>query len=434
MAPDLYVSRPPAHDLDPSLSERYLTVRRQTERLCDPLGPEDYGLQPFAEASPAKWHLAHSSWFFETFVVKPALLGYQAEHPEYNYLFNSYYDAIGGRIPRDCRALLSRPSVAQVYRYREVVDDSVLRVLDAPVLRARHAGVIELGLQHEQQHQELLLTDLKAAFACNPTWPVYREDAAGPLPGDALPLRWQAFDEGLRWIGHDASGSEFAFDNEGPRHRVFLEPFQVANRLSSVGDYLGFVEDGGYDRPELWLSDGWAARLRLGWTAPEYWTRQDGRWMTFTLGGLRPLRENEPVTHLSHYEADAFARWSGARLPTETEWEVSAVETGSAVSGNFAESGRFHPAPARSEPSAGAPLHQLFGDTWEWTASPYVGYPGYQTLPGALGEYNGKFMSNQIILRGGSCVSPRSHLRASYRNFFPAEARWQFSGVRLARS
>jgi ergothioneine biosynthesis protein EgtB len=325
--------------------------------------------------------------------------------------------------------------VDQVYRYRRVIDDAVRSVLDDPALRARHAGVIELGLQHEQQHQELVLTDLKAALACNPTWPVYRDDAASPLPGDALPLRWRSFDEGLRRVGLDASSSSgFAFDNESPRHRVFLEPFQTANRPSTVGEYLEFVEDSGYDRPDLWLSDGWAARLRLGWTSPAYWIKQDGRWMTFTLGGLRLLSENEPVTHLSYHEADAFARWSGARLPTEAEWEVSAVETGSVISGNFAESRRFHPAPEPSGPPSDAALRQLFGDTWEWTASPYVAYPGFQALSGALGEYNGKFMCNQFVLRGGSCVSPRSHLRATYRNFFPAEARWQFSGVRLAQS
>ncbi len=432
MATDVNLSEPlaPAR----SLSERFQAVRHQTEMICDPLEPEDYGLQPMTEASPVKWHLAHTTWFFETFVLKPALPRYHSDHPEYNYLFNSYYNAIGERISRDRRGLLSRPTVGQVYRYREVIDDALLNLLDDPDLSDRFSDVVELGLQHEQQHQELILTDLKAALACNPLWPAYRDDAAEPLLGDAEPLRWRRFPEGLREIGHDPSSPDFFYDNEAPRHRAFVESYQLASRLSTVGEYLRFLEDGGYDRSDLWLSDGWAARHQFGWTTPAYWQKVDGQWFTFTLGGLRPLIENEPVTHLSFYEADAFARWSGARLPTEAEWELAAVESAPDLSGNFVETSRFHPAPARSDASTSNPaVHQLFGDTWEWTASPYIGYPGYQAAPGALGEYNGKFMCNQFVLRGGSCVSPRSHLRPTYRNFFPAESRWQFTGLRLAR-
>lgn len=434
MATDVSTSerrRPSSRADAASLLERFEAIRHQTEMLCDPLEPEDYGLQPMTQASPAKWHLAHTSWFFETFVVRPAFASYEPEHPEYHYLFNSYYNAVGERLPRDRRGMISRPTVGQMYRYRELIDDAVRTVLDDEGRVARFGGMVELGLQHEQQHQELILTDLKAALACNPTWPVYRDDAAEPLGGAPAPLRWRSFDEGLREIGVEASAEEFCYDNETPRHRVFLEAFELASRLSTVGEYREFMNDGGYARHELWLSDGWAECQKRGWNAPEYWVRRDDQWWMFSLGGLRPVIENEPVTHLSYYEADAFARWNGARLPLEAEWEVAAEEMELAVEGNFMENQRFHPEPWRM---TGDGLHQFFGDAWEWTGSPYVGYPGYGAAEGALGEYNGKFMCNQFVLRGGSCVSPRSHLRSTYRNFFPAESRWQFSGVRLARS
>jgi ergothioneine biosynthesis protein EgtB len=305
------------------------------------------------------------------------------------------------------------------------VDARILRLLDggAP---ASALDVVELGLHHEQQHQELILTDLKHAFSRNPLRPAYRERAAGPA-GRAEPLRWHGFGAGLREIGH--AGSAFAFDNERPRHRVFVEAFEIASRPVTNAEYLDFVRDGGYARPELWLSDGFAAVAARGWRAPLYWEERDGTWSVFTLGGMTPLRGDEPVCHVSHYEADAYARWAGARLPTEAEWEGAAE--GVPIEGGFVENGRLHPAP--SQP-AGGRLAALFGDVWEWTGSAYAPYPGFRPLAGSLGEYNGKFMSNQVVLRGGSCATPRSHVRRSYRNFFPPDARWQFSGIRLARS
>jgi ergothioneine biosynthesis protein EgtB len=412
-----------------ALLGRYQEVRAATEAACAPLSPEDMGVQSMPDASPTKWHLAHTSWFFETFVLSNAALGlYRPFDSAFKFLFNSYYEAVGPRHPRPWRGLLTRPSTADVFLYRAYVDEAIaarLPGLDATQLQ-RLRPVLELGLHHEQQHQELLLTDIKHAFAQNPLLPPYRKSPT-PSPMSVPPLGWQEFDAGLRRIGHDGPG--FAFDNERPSHRVFLEPFALASRLVTCGEYLAFMADGGYERPQWWLSDGWRVQQEGGWIAPLYWEKHPTGWQVFTLGGLRPLNESEPVCHVSYYEADAFAHWAGARLPTEAEWETACGDQ--EVAGNLLESGLLHPA---SGTGLDGSLSQVFGDVWEWTQSPYVAYPGYAPPAGALGEYNGKFMCNQMVLRGGSCVTPRSHLRVSYRNFFPPEARWQFTGLRLARS
>jgi ergothioneine biosynthesis protein EgtB len=411
------------------LATQYQAVRRQTEALCAPLAIEDYVVQSMPEASPTRWHLAHTTWFFETFILSAAYLDYTPFDSQYDYLFNSYYNSIGDRTPRPQRGTHSRPTVAEIERYRAEVDCRVLELLDrysSEQLRGL-APTIVLGLNHEQQHQELILTDIKHAFGSNPLRPVYaarKEEQSRAVPR----LRWRAFAEGLREIGHD--GPEFAFDNEQPRHRVFVPGFQLASRLVTCGEYLQFIADGGYDRSELWLSDGWDARCAHDWTSPLYWERDGGRWRLMTLAGLRPLDEQEPVCHVSYYEADAYARWAEARLSTEAEWET--VASGQPIVGNFLEAGRLHPATVSGSTDSTAPV-QLFGDVWEWTQSPYVAYLGYRPPTGALGEYNGKFMCNQMILRGGSCVTPRSHIRPSYRNFFPASTRWQFTGIRLAK-
>jgi ergothioneine biosynthesis protein EgtB len=392
------------------------------------------------DASPAKWHLAHTSWFFETFVLARAE-GYRPFRPGYDYLFNSYYDAVGARHERAARGLLTRPPLAEVMAYRSHVSERVLE------LCARRAGdlgalaaLIELGLHHEQQHQELLLTDIKHLFGMNPLRPAYVvPDLREPEAALALlPLEFHGSDGGVIEMGH--AGLGFAFDNESPRHRVFIEPFAISNRLVTNGEYSEFIRDAGYERPELWLSDGFRIKNERGWRAPLYWDAlhgQGGReagavqpFQSYTLAGMTPLIAHEPVCHVSYYEADAYARWRGARLPTEAEWE--AIAGGSVVEGNFRESGRLHPCAAVAV-GDGRP-QQLFGDTWEWTQSSYSPYPGYHPSAGALGEYNGKFMCNQMVLRGGSCVTPSDHVRATYRNFFPPDVRWQFSGFRLARS
>ncbi len=405
----------------------YRAVRRQTEALAAPLEPEDFVLQSMPDASPVKWHLAHTTWFFETFILANALPDYRPRYPQYNYLFNSYYNAVGERIARDRRGLLSRPTIGEVERYRHEIDARMadwLGSADEETIATLGATVV-LGLHHEQQHQELILTDLKHAFAANPLRPAYQERDPDPA-GDPSPLRWTVYPAGLREVGHEGPG--FAFDNETPRHPEYVGAFELASRPASNAEFLGFIEDGGYDRPEFWLSDGWAARKARGWSAPLYWERLDGRWMTTTLAGFRELAPDEPVTHVSYYEADAFARWSDARLATEAEWEIAAVDR--PIEGNFLESGRYHPG---TYPATEDGPCQMFGDVWEWTRSPYSPYPGYRPAAGALGEYNGKFMCNQFVLRGGSCATPRSHVRATYRNFFPPDARWQFSGMRLAR-
>jgi ergothioneine biosynthesis protein EgtB len=423
-----------------ALHARYLTVRRLSSRLCEPLAAEDYVIQSMPEASPVKWHLAHTSWFFETFVLAPFLPDYRPFHPYYQFLFNSYYEAVGPRWARPRRGLLSRPTVSEIGNYRSWVDQEVARLLERAdrELMRRVEPILTLGLHHEQQHQELILTDLKHAWSANPICPVYRApELLNPPPIE--PARWLHFSSRLAWVGHRSGG--FAFDNESPRHRVFLEDFELGSRLVTVGDYLNFIHDDGYHRPELWLSDGWATCQSHGWEAPLYWSRADGRadnkdtrednqWMAFTLGGRLPLALGEPVCHLSYYEADAYARWAGARLPSEMEWECAAEPT--PLAGSFLESEHFHPSAAVAPEDRG-PLQQLHGEVWQWTASPYVAYPGYRPIAGALGEYNGKFMCNQMVLRGSSCVTARSHARHTYRNFFPAEARWQFSGLRLAR-
>jgi ergothioneine biosynthesis protein EgtB len=410
------------------LTRLFESVRRASETLCAPLAADDYMLQSMPDASPVKWHLAHTSWFFETFVLAPGVPDYRPFRPEFQFLFNSYYNAVGPRWPRPERGLLSRPTIAEIHRYRAHVDKQMAKLLGALTDEqlAILGPTVTLGVNHEQQHQELILTDLKHAWAANPLHPALGDPVAeeGKLP----PLRWRDFPERLTWIGHEGDG--FAFDNEGPRHRVFVHGFELASRPVTNAEYLAFMSNGGYERPELWLSDGWAVRQARGWTAPLYWQQADRRWSLTTLTGLQSLRPDEPVCHVSYYEADAFARWAGARLPTEAEWETAAAEM--PVAGHFLESNRLHPASAAAADDPG-PLYKLYGDVWQWTASPYVAYPGYKPAAGALGEYNGKFMCNQLVLRGASSATPRSHARLTYRNFFPPDARWQFSGLRLAR-
>jgi len=412
------------------MMRRYAGVRSHTLALTQPLSAEDQQVQSMPDVSPTKWHLAHVSWFFETFLLAPALPGYAPFHELYGFLFNSYYEAVGPRWSRPERGLLSRPSLDEVLAYRRHVDDAMARLI-ATVPADRWPDLeplLELGLHHEQQHQELILMDIKHVLSLSPLSPAYTPPASVEAhPAETAAVQWLLFDGGLAEIGHDGAG--FAFDNEGPRHRVWLEPFQLASRLSTCGEYLAFVQDGGYSRPELWLSEGWATVRREGWRLPFYW-REDpdsekgaGGLSLFTLHGERPIDPAEPVAHLSFYEADAFARWSGRRLPTEAEWEVAAAKAVSSVSGPA-----FHPRPAA--PISG--LQQTSGELWQWTASAYGPYPRYRPAEGAIGEYNGKFMSGQMVLRGGCVATPAGHARPTYRNFFPPAARWAFSGVRLA--
>jgi ergothioneine biosynthesis protein EgtB len=496
-----------------SLAQRFADVRTVSVALCAPLATEDYVVQSMPDASPAKWHLAHTTWFFEQFVLVPHQPGYSVFDEQFGFLFNSYYEAVGPRHRRPERGMLTRPTVEEVLAYREHVDTQIDRLLRTRGADAKIEELIDLGLHHEQQHQELILMDLKHLLSCNPLKPVYRPHP-GPLPrageGDSSPhpgplLRagegdsgphpnphphagegvrartsqplFHAYPEGIHEIGH--AGGEFCFDNETPRHRVYLQPFAIAQRLVTNAEFGEFIRSGGYQRPELWMSDGWATVQAQEWTQPFYWSETNDS--EFTLAGERALDPEAPVCHVSWYEADAFARWADARLPTEAEWEVVANRV--AVEGNFLESELFHPQPSprpspasgrgredtsprpspasgrgredtspRTSPESGrgrddtsprpspesgrggknAPV-QLFGDLWEWTASPYSPYPGYQPLKGALGEYNGKFMVNQFVLRGGSCATPQSHIRATYRNFFYPHMRWQFGGIRLAK-
>jgi len=414
-------------DTNADLSAAFTKVRGDTQRLCEPLVTEDYIVQSMPDVSPTKWHLAHTTWFFETFLLQPHARDYRPFDPHFGYLFNSYYITVGDRHCRQNRGLLSRPTVAQVYEYRRYVDAAMLEFLRnlSSAERQSLRTVIEIGLHHEQQHQELMVTDIKHVFWVNPMRPAYRQGNGPARAAAPVPMRWVNFDGGIRHIGHDGNG--FSFDNEGPRHRVLLEPFRLSSRLVTHGEYKAFIDDGGYQRGDLWLSLGWSTAQQEQWQAPLYWVKQDNQWWHHTLAGLRPVEDADPVCHVSFFEADAYARWAGARLPSEEEWEVASESV--AVEGNFVDSGMFHPAPV----SDNGGLCQMFGDVWEWTRSAYLPYPGYHASPGALGEYNGKFMCNQFVLRGGSCATPRSHIRPTYRNFFPPDARWQFMGFRLAR-
>ena len=415
---------PPSPALEPS--SRYAAVRAVTEQLAAPLTPEDCALQSMPDASPVKWHLAHTTWFFETFVLMPHLRHYAPFDPQFRVLFNSYYNAVGDKHPRPERGLISRPDLARVRAYRAQVDAAMHDLLAHP-LPTDLAALIELGVNHEQQHQELILTDLKHLFAHNPLKPAYLP--RWPLKAvRPQPLTWLPCEGGLDTFGH--AGHGFAFDNEGPAHRAFVAPFELASRPVTHGEFAAFVEDGGYRRPELWLSLGWDAVVARGWSAPLYWSHRDDRHATFTLHGMAEIDPHTPVTHVSYFEADAYARWAGARLPTEYEWELAARDV--PIAGNFIQTGALHPLPQDAASPPGVPA-QLYGDVWEWTVSAYSPYPGYRPAEGAIGEYNGKFMCGQYILRGGSCATPVGHIRPTYRNFFPPDARWQFSGIRLAR-
>ncbi len=405
---------------------RYSDVRRATLELVQPLSVEDMVAQSMPDASPAKWHLAHTTWFFETFVLERWVPGYQPFDPAFRHLYNSYYHGVGEQFPRPLRGLLTRPSVDTVRAYRDHVDAAVARLLTED--RPDVSRVVELGLHHEQQHQELLLTDVLHLLSCNPSRPAYQAvvDHEGEAAGtEAPPSAWVAFDECVKTVGH--AGDGFHFDNEAPAHRVLVLAFELADRLVTNREFMAFIDDGGYQRPNLWLDAGWAAVRREHWTMPAYWGRESGSYSQFTLRGEQPLALDAPVCHVSHFEADAFARWADARLPTEFEWEVASAAAGAVC--NLRERGTLRPLAARREPG----VRQMIGDVWEWTASAYLPYPGYRPSEGSLGEYNGKFMSGQVVLRGGSCATPESHVRPTYRNFFPPEARWQFSGIRLAR-
>ncbi|MDA7977351.1 MAG: ergothioneine biosynthesis protein EgtB [Pirellulales bacterium] len=426
-----------------SLLTRFHTVRDWSRQLVASLQPEDCVVQSMPDVSPTRWHLAHTTWFFETFVVKPRRENHQPIDQAYEYLFNSYYNTVGRQFPRSQRGLLSRPTMTEVMDYRGQVEEIVTEIVTEAIDQdTDHAAgellsVIELGIQHEQQHQELMLMDIKHVFSCNPIWPVYRPSV--PLNDRAeyaAEIGWHRYEEGTHWIGHDSEANKFAFDNESPRHRQFVHAFELADRLVTNAEYLAFVEDGGYQDSQWWLSAGWQTVQEGSWQGPLYWVKGAHGWDEFTLAGLTPLNPQAPVCHVSYFEADAFARWSEKRLPTEAEWEVAADSAGifpmkGSPDGNLAESELFHPKCADA-PQQDAP-RQMAGDVWEWTSSSYEAYPGYSPPHGAFGEYNGKFMCNQYVLRGGSCVTPGSHARATYRNFFPPDARWQFGGIRLAK-
>jgi ergothioneine biosynthesis protein EgtB len=432
------IDSPPAKQsrLDPGptraqrLLARFHEVRNFTTALCANLEPEDFVVQSMPDVSPAKWHISHTTWFFETFILKKFVSGYHAEVPEYAYLFNSYYNAAGDMHRRDLRGLISRPTVREAQRYRLSIDshiDDLLSGADENLIDEIEPILI-LGIHHEQQHQELLITDIKHVFAQNPLYPVFREPKIDNASPKSAPMRFVDFEETTVEIGHDGSG--FSYDNESPRHRALVSAFSLASRPVINGEYLQFIEDGGYSRAEFWLSLGWMTVNEQRWQAPLYWVKRDGTWWNFTLSGFRPVDESKPVTHVSYFEADAYSNWMGARLPAEFEWERAASDR--PIEGNFVENEAFHPqsAPASVQERD---LHQMFGDVWEWTRSAYSPYPGYRAAPGALGEYNGKFMCNQYVLRGGSCATSRSHIRRTYRNFFQPEKRWQFTGIRLAR-
>ncbi len=413
-----------------SLIERFKEVRGFTEQLTRPLETEDYVIQTMPDVSPAKWHLAHTSWFFEEFVLSKFKQGYDAYNEIYKYLFNSYYVLAGERHCRPKRGLISRPTVKEVFDYREYVNrkmENLISEADGQTYQ-KMEPVIIIGINHEQQHQELILTDIKHVFSENPLDPVYY-NSTPPQNGKskASKLTWLEYPEGIHYIGNDAKS--FGYDNEFPEHKVLINSFSLASRLVTNGEFMEFIEDGGYERPEIWLSDGWNEVNTNGWKAPLYWYRLGGKWYHFTLTGCREVDPDEPVSHISYYEADAFARWAGARLPTEFEWETASRDL--ELTGNFVEQRNFHPVVGTG--TGNTELRQMFGDVWEWTGSPYIPYPGYKPLSGALGEYNGKFMCNQMVLRGGSCATSVTHIRNTYRNFFPPDARWQFSGIRLAK-
>ncbi len=412
-----------------NLIQRFKSVRNFSHSLCKTLVTEDYVIQSMPDVSPTKWHLAHTSWFFEAFILSKAEKNYKSLHPQYNFLFNSYYIQVGERHTRAYRGLLSRPTVEQVYEYRKYVDKNMLEFLenvDEKIFN-EFAFVVEVGLNHEQQHQELLVTDIKHVFSVNPLRPVFREREIKTV-GDIPPMEWIKFDEGIYEIGHD--GSAFNYDNETPRHKEFVEPFKLGTRLITNKEYIEFINAGGYKTAPLWLSDGWATVENEKWEAPFYWEKKDGEWWNFTLSGFRKVEPNEPVCHVCFYEAEAFAHWAGARLATEAEWETASSNLN--IEGNFVEEENFHPI-ALTQNVGEKSLSQMYGDVWEWTRSGYSPYPGYKPLPGALGEYNGKFMSSQMVLRGGSCATSKTHIRNTYRNFFPPNARWQFMGIRLAK-
>ncbi|MEQ9618303.1 MAG: ergothioneine biosynthesis protein EgtB [Deltaproteobacteria bacterium] len=415
------------------LIESYKSVRELSGALAEPLEIEDCVIQSMPDVSPTKWHLAHTSWFFETFVLSEAIKDYKSPSPQYAYLFNSYYVQAGERHFRPKRGLISRPTVEETYNYRNFVDEHMIRFMEDADDKEwkEYAPVIEIGTHHEQQHQELIVTDIKHVFSENPLHPRYISEK--PVNGSDKahtppPAEWIAFEEGIYSIGHEGKG--FGYDNEFPLHKVFLNPFLLQSRLITNREYMEFMKDGGYETPELWLSEGWATVETNNWNAPFYWELRDGEWTQFTLSGMRKVSPHEPVCHLSYFEADAYARWAGARLPTEAEWEIAAGDL--PIEGNFVGDRNFHPAPL-NEKGGKDSLQQMYGDVWEWTQSAYSSYPGFKTLPGALGEYNGKFMCNQFVLRGGSCATSKSHIRKTYRNFFPPDARWQFTGLRLAK-
>jgi ergothioneine biosynthesis protein EgtB len=403
------------------IADRFRELRFATESLAAPLSAEDQAAQSMPDASPTKWHLAHTTWFFETFILIPR--GIPVYDPAFGFLFNSYYEALGERQPRASRGLITRPSCDEVMAYRRHVDAAVLRVLEHGDFDADLTGLMDLGIAHEEQHQELLLMDVQHLLAQNPLSPQYLAGIAAPAPASAAPLSFSTFQGSLAEIGHDGGG--FSFDIEGPRHTTYLQPFRLADRPVTNGEWLAFMEDGGYRRPELWLSDGWTTVQAEGWRAPLYWRESESGWSRFSLRGRYSVEPQESVVHVSYYEADAFARWSGRRLPTEAEWEVASA-TASAP-GVFMEDGVFAPRAV-----AGDGLTQMFGGVWEWTATPYTPYPKFRPTEGAVGEYNGKFAVNQMVLRGGCCFTPRRHIRPTYRNFFHPHQRWQAAGVRLA--
>lgn len=408
-----------------SAIKRYLEVRKYTESLCENLETEDYVVQSSTEVSPVKWHLAHTSWFFETFILKPFKRKFHPFDDHYKVLFNSYYETVGEYFPKERRGTLSRPTVKEIYAYRKFIDDHMAELPDLGDLPDEVLPRIIVGINHEQQHEELMLMDIKYNFFSNPLRPAYCDYRESK--NTLSPLEWIGFDGGMKEIGHRSQG--FAFDNEYPPHDVYLRPFKIASRMVTNAEYLEFMEDGGYSKPDLWLSDGWAKIKAEGWNSPLYWEERKDGWFQFNLSGMRKVEPDEPVSHVSFYEALAYANWSGKRLPTEQEWETAMKGVEVSDGDNFMEDRYLRPIPP-GEGKKG--LKQGFGDLWEWTHSPYMPYPGTKALPGALGEYNIKFMANQMVLRGGSCVTPESHIRSTYRNFFHMDERWPFTGIRLA--